>query len=59
MLRPKTNRNTTVMDHRGRVFVHRDLVKAMGLTGGGKIEWFINQDGQAAFQKTKSKKKFK
>ena len=58
-MRLKITRKTTIMDQQGRVFVNRDIVKAMGMSGGGEIEWFVNQDGQASFQKAKSKKKFK
>lgn len=47
------------MDWRGRVHVHRDIVKAMGLLGGGDIEWFLNPDGRAGFMRAKAKKKFK
>ncbi len=52
-------RKTTRMDKLGRVHLHRETVKAMGLSGGDKIEWFVNQDGQTAFRKAKGKKKFK
>lgn len=53
----KMQRKSTTMDQQGRVFVNRDIAKAMGLQDGGKIEWFINDDGHAAFRKAKETKK--
>ncbi|MBX9885323.1 MAG: hypothetical protein K2X68_10160 [Novosphingobium sp.] len=50
-------RKSTIMDQQGRVFVNRDIAKAMGLQGGGKIEWFINDDGHVSFRKVKETKK--
>ena len=50
-------RKSTTMDQQGRIYVNRDLVKAIGLQGGGKIEWFIKEDGHASFRKVKETKK--
>ena len=50
-MRRKVQRRCTIMDRKGRLFVHRDLVKMMGLVGGGEIEWYITDEGQAAFRK--------
>ena len=55
----KISRKSTRMDAQGRIFVHRDVVKAMGLVGGGPIEWLVNDDGQVTFSKVKAKKKAK
>lgn len=46
-------RKSTPMDQQGRVFVNRDIVKAMGLLGGGKIEWTLDDNGHASFSKAK------
>lgn len=58
-MRIRTTRKSTIVDKQYRFFVHRDIVKAMGLLGGGKIEWFVTEEGQAAFRKAKRKKKFR
>jgi bifunctional DNA-binding transcriptional regulator/antitoxin component of YhaV-PrlF toxin-antitoxin module len=52
-------RRSTRMDWRGRIHIHRDIRKIMGLLGGGKIEWFIDKEGRAVFRKAKPKKKFR
>ena len=58
-MRIRTTRKSTIVDKQYRFFVHRDIVKAMGLLGGGEIEWFVTEGGQAAFRKAKRKKKFR
>ena len=58
-MRIRTPRKSTIVDKQYRCFVHRDFVKAMGLLGGGEIEWFVTENGQAGFQKANRKKKFR
>ena len=58
-MRVRTTRKSTIVDKQYRFFVHRDIVKAMGLLGGGKIEWFVTREGQVAFRKAKGKKQFR
>lgn len=53
----KMQRRSNTMDQQGRVFVHREIAKAMGLQGGGKIEWSIDDNGNASFRKAKETKK--
>ena len=55
-MRIRTTRKSTIVDKQFRFFVHRDIVKAMGLVGGGEIEWLINKEGQVAFRKAKNRK---
>lgn len=58
-MRIRITRKSTIVDKQYRLFVHRDIVKAMGLLGGGEIEWFVTDEGQVGFQKAKRKKKFR
>lgn len=58
-MRIRTPRKSTIIDRQYRFFVPRDIVKAMGLLGGGEIEWFATREGQVGFQKAKRKKKFR
>ena len=58
-MRIRTSRKSTIIDKQYRFFVHRDIVKAMGLLGGGKIEWFVTEEGQPAFRKAMGKKKLR
>ncbi len=55
----RPTRKSTIIDKQYRFFVHRDIVKAMGLMGGGEIEWFVTGEGQVGFQKATRNNKFK
>ncbi len=55
-MRIRTPRKSTIIDRQYRFFVPRDIVKAMGLIGGGKIEWFVTAEGQVGFSKAKRRK---
>ena len=58
-MRIRTPRKSTIMDKQYRVFVHHDIVKAMGLVGGGEIEWFVTGEGHVAFRKFTGKKRIR
>ena len=58
-MRIRTPRKSTIVDKQYRVFVHRDFVKAMGLVGGGEIEWFLTENGEGGFRKVTNKKRFR
>ena len=58
-MRIRTPRKSTIIDKQFRFFVPLDIRRSMGLLGGGKIEWFVTEQGQVAFRKAKGKKRFR
>lgn len=41
------------LDSRGRIVIRKAHREFMGLPNGGKVEWYINDDGQAALRAAK------
>jgi bifunctional DNA-binding transcriptional regulator/antitoxin component of YhaV-PrlF toxin-antitoxin module len=42
-----------IVDSRGRVVIRKAHREYMGLPNGGAVEWYINEDGQAALRAAK------